>query len=270
MALKVCISGATGWVGRELVAAVNEAEDMTLVAAVARSAAGKDIGEALGGSALGVTTAATIGEALEAKPDVVIDYTKPDVVKEIVNACIWAGSAVVVGTSGLTADDYAEIDALATDEGVGVIASGNFSLTATLLQHFALTAAQYLPSWEIIDYAGAHKPDAPSGTGRELGERLSEVGRPNGRPESGWPVEETMGSREARGGTIDATQVHSVRLPGFALSVDAIFGQAVERLTIRHDAGTSAEIYVGGSLLAARHAPEVRGLVRGLDNLLFD
>ncbi len=64
-------------------------------------------------------------------------------------------------------------------------------------------------------------------------------------------------------------RVHSVRLPGFVLACEAVFGLPGERLVIRHDAGESATPYVGGTLLAARRAPEVRGLVRGLDTLLF-
>jgi dihydrodipicolinate reductase len=83
--------------------------------------------------------------------------------------------AVVIGTSGLTAADFEEIDAAARDRGVGVIAAGNFSLTAAMAQAGALLAARHLPSWEVIDYASAGKPDAPSGTARELAERLGEV-----------------------------------------------------------------------------------------------
>ena len=64
-------------------------------------------------------------------------------------------------------------------------------------------------------------------------------------------------------------RVHSVRLPSFVLSAEVIFGMAGERPTIRHDAGTSAEPYVGGTLLAARRVVTMKGLVRGLDNLLF-
>lgn len=269
MTLKVCIAGATGWVGRALVRAVREADDLHLVGAVSRTATGRDVGEALGDHAYGVTVSPSVELALHTKTDVLIDYTKPDVVKDNIMASIWAGTSVVVGTSGLTAADYTEIDAVASDEGVGVIASGNFSLTASLLQHFSMIAAQYLPSWEVVDYAGPTKPDAPSGTARELAERMSEQGEGQGRPEIGYPIDQIRGSKETRGGTLGSTQVHSVRLPGFALSVESIFGLPGERLTLRHDAGTSADIYVDGTLLAARRVPEVRGLIRGLDTLLF-
>jgi 4-hydroxy-tetrahydrodipicolinate reductase len=173
--------------------------------------------------------------------------------------------AVVIGTSGLTADDFAEIEAAALERSVGVIASGNFSLTAAMCQAGALLAARHLPSWEVIDYASATKPDVPSGTARELAERLGEVRA----PEVGVPVGELHGPREARGAGVSGTQVHSVRLPGFVVSTEVVFGLPDERLTIRHDAGSSPEPYVAGTLLAVRKARELVGLTRGLDALLL-
>jgi 4-hydroxy-tetrahydrodipicolinate reductase len=263
MGLSVCIAGATGWTGRALVAGVLDAPDLELRSAVSRSAAGRDLGEALGGDALGVPVHGSVADALEGV-EVVIDYTAPDAVKPTTLAAIAAGVAVVIGTSGLTADDYAEIDAAARERSVGVVASGNFSLTAAMCQAGALLAARHLPHWEVIDYASAAKPDVPSGTARELAERLGDV-----RPSAlGYPIEDLHGPREARGATVGGTQVHSVRVPSFVVSTEVVFGLPDERLTIRHDAGGSPEPYVAGTLLAARRAPELVGLTRGLDTLL--
>jgi 4-hydroxy-tetrahydrodipicolinate reductase len=128
----------------------------------------------------------------------------------------------------------------------------------------ALLAARHLPQWEIVDYASAGKPDAPSGTARECAERLAEVRR----PEVERPVDEVSGLREARGATVAGTQVHSVRLPSFVVSTEVVFALPGERLSLRHDAGESPEPYVAGTLLAARRAPSLVGLVRGLDTLL--
>ena len=160
--LSVCIAGATGWTGRALVRGVLDAPDLTLRSAVARSAAGRDLGEALGDAALGVPVHGAVAGALDGV-DVLIDYTSATAVKPNTLAAIEAGVAVVIGTSGLTADDYAEIDAAARERSVGVVASGNFSLTAAMAQAAALLAARHLPHWEVIDYASATKPDVPSG-----------------------------------------------------------------------------------------------------------
>jgi 4-hydroxy-tetrahydrodipicolinate reductase len=262
--LSVCIAGATGWTGRAVAQGVLEAPDLTLVSAIARSVAGQDLGEALGGRALGVTVVGTVEDALDGV-DVLIDYTSPTAVKPNALTAIDAGVAVVIGTSGLTVSDYDEIDRAARARSVGVVASGNFSLTAAMCQAAALLAARHLPHWEVIDYASATKPDVPSGTSRELAERLAEV-RP---PALGHPIEGLHGPQEARGATVAGTQVHSVRVPSFVVSTEIVFGLPDERLTIRHDAGASPDPYVAGTLIAARAAPGLTGLTRGLDALLL-
>ena len=261
---RVCIAGATGWTGRALVSGVLAAPDLALVSAVARSAAGKDLGNALGGEAVGVPVHASVGEALDGV-DVLVDYTSVTAVKANALAAIDAGVAVVIGTSGLTADDFADIDAAARARSIGVVASGNFSLTAAMCQAAALLAARHLPQWEVLDYASATKPDVPSGTARELAERLGEVRR----PELGHPITDLHGPQEARGATVGGTQVHSVRLPSFVVSTEVVFGLPDERLTIRHDAGSTPEPYVAGTLIAVRKAPSLVGLTRGLDTLLL-
>jgi 4-hydroxy-tetrahydrodipicolinate reductase len=249
-AIRVCVAGVTGWTGSAVAEAVEGAADLELVAGVARS---------------DEEHFSSVAEALDAvQADVLVDYTHAAVVRENVLAAVRREVAVVVGSSGLTAHDYAEIDALARGKGVGVIAAGNFSVSAALVLRFATDAAQHLAHWEIIDYASATKPDAPSGTSRELAERLEEVSA----PATEVPVDETHGAREARGATVAGTQVHSLRLPSFTVSTEVIFASAGQRLSLRHDAGGSAAPYVAGTLLAVRAVPGRVGLTRGLDQLL--
>jgi 4-hydroxy-tetrahydrodipicolinate reductase len=249
--LSICVAGATGWTGSAVAEAVSTSEDLALRSAVSRSAAGSEIG--------GAPVFASVAEALDGV-DVLIDYTAHDVVKGHVMAAIDRGVAVVVGSSGLSAADYEEIDAAARARGVGVIAAGNFSVTAAMAQAAALLAARHLDRWEVIDYASAAKPDAPSGTSRELAERLGEVRR---------PAVDVPATQQARGEEVGGSQVHSVRLPSFTVSTEVIFAAPDERLSIRHDAGSSAAPYVAGTLLAARAAPRRVGLTRGLDTLLL-
>lgn len=265
--IKICVAGSTGWVGRALVAALAGSADLRLAAAVSRSHAGRDAGEAAGLEANGVVICASLREAMETPFDVLIDYTKPHVVKGHTLSALEHGRHVVVGTSGLSGADYEEIDAAARAAKKGVVAAGNFSVTATLLKRFALEAAKYVADVEVIDYASAGKPDVPSGTGRELGELLAQARLPG----TSRPVGELSGLPETRGASVGAprpVQVHSVRMPSFVLSCEAIFGASDERLTIRHDAGSSAAPYVAGTLLAAREVVKRVGLTRGMDSLL--
>jgi 4-hydroxy-tetrahydrodipicolinate reductase len=258
--IDVCIAGATGWTGSALVPAVAAADDMTLKSAVSRSAAGKTLEEASDAPVY-----ASVAEALDGV-DVLVDYTSHDVVKRHTMVALEQGVHVVIGSSGLTSEDFDEIDALAQTKNVGVIAAGNFSLTAALALAAASLAAPFLPQAEVIDYSSSTKPDAPSGTAREMAERLAAARIPARDRELG----DTSGQIEARGASVEGTQVHSLRLPSFSVSTEVIFGLTHERLTIRHDADSSPDPYVEGTLLAVRRVGNRVGLTRGLDTLLLE
>lgn len=262
--IRVCVAGATGWAGSALSKAIFQTPDLELVAGVSRTQAGKDLGDVLGLPQLTTPVVATISEALQTNPDVFVEYTKPDAAKLHILSALRNGAHVVVGTSGLSEDDYREIDEVAKEVRRGVLAVGNFALTAVLLQKFAEMAAKYVPHWEIIDYAHSGKKDAPSGTARQLASRLSQVRE----SQLDIPLEKTQGPKESRGIRLHGSQVHSVRLPGYVISVDVIFGMPDQRLILRHESGTSAEPYVDGGLLAIRNVSSFTGLRRGLASIM--
>lgn len=262
--IKVCLAGATGWAGSELARGIARSSDIALVSAVGRRDAGRTVGEVLNEPRLSAPIFASAREAVAVGCDVLVEYTKPDSAKGHILAALEGGAHVVVGTSGLTDDDYREIDPVARRHGKAVLACGNFALTVVLLQRFAEMAAKLIPQWEIIDYARDSKKDSPSGTARELATRLGRI-RP---PETTVPVESTIGPREARGATLSGSQVHSIRLPSFVISAEVIFGMPEQRLSIRHDSGNSAVPYVEGALLAIRRVGTLVGVHRGLDTVL--
>ena len=248
--IRVCVAGITGWTGRPVADAIDEADGLELVAGVSRS---------------GPESYSSVAEALAAvDADVLVDYTHATAVRDNVLGAIERGVNVVVGASGLSASGYDEIDVAARERGVGVVAAGNFSLTAAMLLRAATAAARHLGAWEVIDFASAGKSDAPSGTAREVAERLAGVRA----PDVGVPVDEVVGPEGARGATVAGTQVHSVRLPSFVVSTEVVFAAEGERLTIRHDAAETPAPYVAGTLLAIRAVPGRVGLTLGLDQLL--
>jgi 4-hydroxy-tetrahydrodipicolinate reductase len=257
--IRVCVAGITGWTGAPIARAIAEADDLELVSGVSRSAAGTSFED------VGVPIFGSVWEALErAEADVVVDYTDAAAVKENVLAALARKTAVVVGSSGLTAEDFAEVERRSRAAGVAVIAAGNFSLLAALLARSAAEIARHVPAWEIIDYASAGKPDVPSGTSQELAERLAGTGAPT----IGRELETLHGPVEARGTTVAGTQIHSVRLPSFVVSTEIVFGAEGERLTLRHDPGETPAPYVAGTLLAIRSVQDRVGLTRGLDALI--
>ena len=231
--IRVCIAGITGWVGVPLAKAIRESGDLELVAGVARS----------GGELNGIKIYPTVPTVLTVGFDVLVDYTSAHAVAANVREAVQGGRHVVVGSSGMTDAEYEEIDALARERGVGVIAGGNFSLSAALLQRFAVEAARYFPRVEVVDVAHHDKVDAPSGTARELAWRLGKV--------TGSPP-----------------PVHSIRLHGYTIGVEARFGAPSERLTLTYDGGAGAEPYIAGTLLAIRKVAGVRGVIRGFDQIL--
>jgi 4-hydroxy-tetrahydrodipicolinate reductase len=222
------------------------------------------LGEVLGIPELNISLCGSAEEALQTACDVFVEYTQPEVAKANVSAAIRQGAHVVLGTSGLADDDLDELGESARQRKVGLLAVGNFSTAAMVLSKSAELAARYLPQWEILDYASATKPDAPSGTSRELAFKLSQVRE----PEITIPIERTQGRVESRGATLHGIQVHAVRLPGHVLSVEVVFGTGDEKLSIRYDAGTSPEPYVEGALAAIRRVNTFIGLKRGLDSVM--
>jgi 4-hydroxy-tetrahydrodipicolinate reductase len=259
----VCVAGVTGAVGRLLTRAILDQEDLRLTSAVARSASGQTVGEVLNCDCA-IEIRPSIADALSRdRFDVLVDYTSAASAFDNVRAALESGVHVVVGSSGVTAEQFESLDALARAQKVGAL-HGNFALTATLAQLFAADAARFLKSWEIIEFAHDEKIDAVSGTARELANRLAQIGPPEHRiAQDGF-----VGDCRSRGATVEGTQVHAVRLPGMTAGFEIIFGRAHERLTIKHEAISRAEPYIDGTLLAIRKVSNFVGVHRGLESVL--
>ena len=262
--IAVTLAGVTGWAGSALAKAISSSADVSLVSSISRSNAGSNLKELFANASLDCPVYGSAAEALQIPSDVFFEYTKPDYAKRHVLQALESGRHVVIGTSGLNAQDYEDIRHAAEAAGRGVLAVGNFALTVVLLQKFAEIAARYIPNWELIDYAHDGKIDAPSGTTRELAARLSNVRRPG----MTIPLAEVKGETASRGATVDGTQIHSIRLPGYVIGAEVIFGMPDQKLVMKHEAGSSAEPYVVGAMLAIRNVSSFVGLRRGLDSVM--
>jgi 4-hydroxy-tetrahydrodipicolinate reductase len=151
----------------------------------------------------------------------------------------------VIGSGGLSDSDYMEIDVRGREQGIGVI-SVNFTPTAGLLCRLATEAAGHMQVWEVIDYARASKLDFPSGTARDLAERLHRVRTPS----LAVPLSQTQGAREARGATVAGSQVHSLRLPKLHC-----FNRGCVCLKVKGYPSAITRVRVAGTLLAIRAVP---------------
>lgn len=261
--LTVCIAGVTGAVGRLLTRAILDQPDLLLTSAVARSASSRTVGAALD-CECNLEIRSSIADALSRDEfDVLVDYTSASSAFDNVRMALESGAHVVVGSSGITREQFEDLDRVARSHRVGAI-HGNFAISATLAQVFAARAAPHLRSWEIIEYAHDDKIDAISGTARELASRLAEAGPPEYR----IPADDLVGDSRSRGASVEGTQVHALRLPGMTYGFEIIFGRAHERLIIKHEATARAEPYVDGTLVAIRKVASLVGVHRGLESVL--
>jgi 4-hydroxy-tetrahydrodipicolinate reductase len=244
--IKVAVLGAKGKMGAQTCQAVEAASDLELVAAL-------DQGDELTGFT-------------DAGAEVVVDFTRPEVVMDNLAWCIEHGIHAVVGTTGFDEERLATLRAqLDAKPGVGVLIAPNFSIGAVLMMQFAAKAARYYESVEIIELHHPDKVDAPSGTARRTAELIAEARREAG---SGpIPDATTTGLEGARGADVEGIRVHGIRLRGLVAHQEVLFGDIGETLTIRHDS-MHRESFMAGVLLGVRRIGGNPGLTVGLEHFL--
>ncbi len=243
--ISVGVLGAKGRMGAEVCRTVEAAPDLRLAAQV-------DVGDQI--------------ESL-AGSDVVVDFTSPAAVMENLRWCVERGLAAVVGTSGFGAERLERVTGwLAASPAAKVLVVPNFSIGAVLMMRFAAQAARFFESAEVIELHHAAKADAPSGTATRTAAMISQARAAAAMPA---PPDATATALDgARGATVDAVHVHSIRLPGLLAHQEVLLGGHGEVLTIRHDSMDRAS-FMPGVLLAVRAIAALPpGLTVGLDGLL--
>lgn len=247
--IKVAVCGANGKMGKEVVNAVNNAEDMELVAKI-------DIFE-------GEFT--TIEEAHNSKEiDVLIDFTQPNSIYNNAKYCLSNKINIVIGTTGLKDEQIEELKQMSKANKTACFIAPNFSTGAVLMMMFSKMAAKYFDNAEIIELHHNQKKDAPSGTAVKTAAMMAENN--DNFTKGNCPETETIkGARGAN--SYNNIHIHSVRMPGYIASQEVVLGASGQILTIRHDS-MNRECYMAGVLLATRYAVENKNFVYGLDNIM--
>jgi 4-hydroxy-tetrahydrodipicolinate reductase len=244
--IRVGVLGARGRMGTEVSRAVNDADDMELVAMV-------DDGDWL-------------FNVSDAGADVVVDFTTPDVVMDNLHWCIDQGINAVVGTSGFTPARLDRVRSwLAHRPDLGVVIAPNFAVGAVLMMEFAARAARFFDSVEIVELHHPQKLDAPSGTAMRTAEMVAAARAEAGMAPMPDATKEEMAG--ARGTDIGGVRVHSVRATGLVAHQEVLLGTAGETLTLRHDS-YDRKSFMPGVLLAVRAVLTRPGLTVGLGELL--
>ncbi|MEL0158601.1 MAG: 4-hydroxy-tetrahydrodipicolinate reductase [bacterium] len=242
--MRVLVNGAKGRMGQEVVKAVTAASDLELVDQT-------DLGDDL------------IARIKASQAQAVVDFTTAAVAFENTRKILEAGVHPVVGTSGLLAEQVAELQQLAEDKGIGGLIAPNFAIGAVLLMKYAQDAAKYLPDVEVIELHHNRKADAPSGTAVKTAQLIAEARQEIPKA----LVEEKELFEGARGSEVHGVRVHSLRLPGLVAHQEVIFGGTGETLTIRHDS-IHRESFMPGVCLACRKVIGTQQLFYGLEHLL--
>jgi 4-hydroxy-tetrahydrodipicolinate reductase len=243
MSMRVAVLGAAGRMGAETCRAVEADDELNLVARVGRSD--------------------SLDQLVEANAEVAVDFTTPDAVKDNAAFCLRNGVHVVVGATGLTADDLNELRRLSDEHGVNCFVAPNFAIGAVLMMRFAAQASRFFDVAEIIERHDKRKRDAPSGTALRTADLMNEArGEPWDTPAAG---EESPAS--VRGGDVGGVRVHSLRTPGSVAHQEVVLGTVGQTLSIRHDS-VDRSSFMPGVLLAIKEVPTLDGLTVGLEHLL--
>jgi 4-hydroxy-tetrahydrodipicolinate reductase len=246
--------------GQNVIAAVESADDLVLVAAVDPRHGSLSLGE-------GVLSCATVADLPDGIADVLVDFSIASAAEQHLVGALKRGFHLVVGTTGLSAAATTAAHE-AAEAGPGhLLVAANFALGAVLAMRFAEIAAPYFESVEVIELHHAAKRDAPSGTSLKTAERIASARSAAGLEDCADPTESTV-VEGARGGRAPGgVHIHSVRLPGLVAHEEILFGGPGEGLTIRHDSYDRIS-FMAGVLLAVRSIADRPGVTVGLDALL--
>ena len=259
--IRVVVQGAAGRVGQEVVKALCLDPEMRLVGAVELQVSDDHLNLPDGSGTVPFST--NLDYILNScQPNVLVDFTIAQATMPAVHTAAKQGVNLVIGTTGLSADEIAEIDQLSIAHRVGAVVAPNFALGAVLMIHLAKIAAKYFDYAEITELHHHRKVDAPSGTALATARAMATArGKPFLQPEG---QEETSASR---GQPVEGVAIHSVRLPGLMAHQEILLGGPGQTLSIRHDT-ISRECYIPGVILAIKEVVKRKGLIYGLDTLL--
>ena len=269
MALNTLLLGSAGRMGKEAVGAILNDPDLTLSACVAPNHSNEDAATVAGlNTPCGLNAVGSIEEALRQVPNlqVAVDLTVPEAVLPNMKALLAANIAPVIGASGLSSADQAQLDDDLKAANLPGLLVPNFAIGAVLMMQFAQQAAKYFDHAEVIELHHNQKADAPSGTARQT-LAMMEMARSTGFATTNAPETELLTG--ARGAEADGQlRVHSVRLPGLVAHQEVLFGDPGQLLTIRHDSFNRASFMPGVCLALKKVRTLTPGLHVGLEQVM--
>ena len=258
--IRVAVNGATGKMGREVIAATCREPDMQLVAAICRRERGPSLDLPDGSGSIPLST--SVDEVLSASgAQVLVDFSAAEASMAAAPVAARLGVKLVIGTTGLTEDNLQELDRISREQSIGMIVAPNFALGAVLLMHLARQAAPFFEYADIIETHHEAKIDSPSGTALAIARAIAQ----DKEYRRNLPEKEPLPG--TRGGEYHGVGIHSLRMAGRIAHHEVIFGTAGQTVSLRHDT-LGRDCFMPGVIRAIRDVVNSKGLVVGLDKIL--
>ncbi len=260
--IKVAVTGASGKMSKEVIAALCREDGLDPVGAVSTKAT-EDYLSLPDGSGLIPLSSDLEAILARTKPDVLVDFTNAEYSFSAAILAVKYGTRPVIGTSGISQERVAELSKLCREKSLGAVIAPNFALGAVVMMHLAKVAAPFFDYAEVIEMHHEAKADAPSGTAIATARDMAAARE---KPFSySQTLKETLPG--SRGSTVDGIAIHSLRLPGMVAHQEIVMGSLGQTLRIRHDT-ISRECYMPGVVLAVKEVLNREELVYGLDKLI--
>ncbi len=258
--IRVVVNGALGRMGQEVINAIAKQDNIALVGAVEKEVTQKYLPIV----DMVVHFSVDLDSLLEVcDANVVVDFTTAEASMAAARIAAKRKVNLVIGTTGLSEENIAEIDQLCQSYDIGAVVVPNFSLSAAVLIKLAELAARFFDHAEIIEMHHDKKTDAPSGTAINTAKAMLNA---HGKPFI-YPETKTEIIPGTRGGQIEGIAIHSLRSPGFMAGQEVIFSGEGQTLSLRIET-ISREAYMPGVILAIKEVVKRKELIYGLDSLL--
>ncbi|MFL2803372.1 MAG: 4-hydroxy-tetrahydrodipicolinate reductase [Dehalococcoidia bacterium] len=258
--IKVVVNGALGRMGQEVLNAVYKAEGLTAVAGSDVAATSKTV--KIPNTSIELPIFNNINDALS-NSDVVVDFSNASGAMKVITAASKAGVNCVIGSTGLSDEDFKNAKSLSEENQVSVIIAPNFAIGAVLMTHLVKESAKFFDYADLTEVHHEAKIDSPSGTAISIAQAAYEGKQSdfqNPKPEKDL-IDNT------RGGSFNGVVIHSGRMPGRVAHHEMVFASLGQTLTIRHDS-INRESFMPGVVMAIRATSEMKGLTIGLEKIM--
>ncbi len=254
---KIAFFGICGKMGKSMSEGLAKEEDIRIVAGFDKKNIGQDIG-------LGFEITDDFNKILKSEPDLIIDFTGPDITYKNINWAIENSIDIIVGASGLSKEQIKEIEAKVHEKSSKVFIVPNFSIGAVLMMKLSASVSKYFDGCEIVEMHHDQKKDAPSGTAIATATLIS---KEKNFSQEKLRVNEKEILEGSRGAFCEGVHIHSIRSPGLLAHQEVIFGTTGQVLKIRHDSLDRSSFYPG-LMMSIKGIDRLGSFTYGLECLL--